>query len=218
MIKLQDAEDRAAAAGEYVLGTLSPDDQEAVRQALAHDPALQADVHAWQDRLLSLTTHAAPMAPRPQLWQRIDASLNAMASAATARLRPSPTVERTPWWQRLGWWQGLSGLALAACLVMAVLLVERGVGIAPAGAHYVAVLQSPKDQSAGWLVEVQSGGTLRLKPVADTGVVPAGRSLQFWTKPKGAPGPSFTWGAPSRCDEWGALRRSPAWGPRSSTT
>ena len=35
----------------------------------------------------------------------------------------------TPWWQRLGLWQGLSALALAACLVMSVMLIDRG-GIA----------------------------------------------------------------------------------------
>lgn len=191
MINLLDPEDRAGVAGEYVLGTLSPDDQTAVQQALPRDRDLQADVYGWQDRLLGLSAHAAAMVPRAQLWQRIDVGLNALAAAAaTAGLRQPVLDARLPWWQRLGWWQGVSGLALAACLALSVMLVERGDGTAPVGGHYVAVLQSPQDQSAGWVVEVQAGKSLRLRPVSDTGVVPPGRSLQFWTKMKGAAGPT----------------------------
>lgn len=189
MIDFKNAEDRMGAAGEYVLGTLDADDQLAVQQALPGDTALQADVYQWQDRLLGLSARAAPQSPRPQLWQRIDVGLNALVSAAAAMRQPSAAALRTPWWQRLGWWQGLSGLALAACLLLSVTLVQRG-AVAPAEARYVAVLQSPQDQSAGWVVEVQAGKSLRLRPVSDTGVVPAGRSLQFWTKMKGAAGPT----------------------------
>ena len=186
MIKLQDPEDRAAAIGEYVLGTLSQDDQVTFKQALAQSAELQAEVYAWQDRLLGLTKRAAPLSPRAQLWQRIDATLGAMAAAALHR-PASPT--HLPWWQRLGWWQGLSGLAVAASLVMAVLLVQR-VGTVPTGDRYLAMLQSPKDQTTGWVVEIRAGGTVLLRPVSDSGVVPAGRSLQFWTKLKGAAGPT----------------------------
>lgn len=189
MINLQDRESRVATTGEYVLGTLSDDDQRAFREALAQDPALQAEVYGWQDQLLSLSAQATPVAPRAQLWQRIDTTLSAMAAALP---RPARVESNTPWWQRLGLWQGVSGLALAVCLVMAVLLVDRG-GVVPGqavGARYLAVLQSPKDQSTGWVVEVQAGGTVRLLPMGNTGEVPAGRALQFWTKPQGAAGPT----------------------------
>lgn len=183
MIKLQDPEERDAIAGEYVLGTLAQDEHAEVDQALAQNPALQADVYAWQDRLLNLSKRAAPLSPRAQLWQRIDATLGAM-SAATLPRRPS--LARPPWWQRLGWWQGLSGLAVAASLVMAVLLVQQQ----GTGDRYLAMLQSPTDQTTAWVVEIRAGGTLLLRPVSDMGVVPAGRSLQFWTKMQGAAGPT----------------------------
>lgn len=186
MINLQDPEERAAATGEHVLGTLSPDDQATFNAALAQSPDLQAEVYAWQDRLLGLSQRAAPVSPSAQLWRRIDATLGAMA-AATLHRPDGPA--RMPWWQSLGLWQGLSGLAVAASLVMAVLLVQRG-GIAPAGDRYLAMLQSPKDQTTGWVVEIRAGGTVLLRPVIDTGVVPAGRSLQFWTKMPGAAGPT----------------------------
>jgi len=44
VINLQDPEERAAATGEYVLGTLGQDDQAQFSQALAQNPALQAEV------------------------------------------------------------------------------------------------------------------------------------------------------------------------------
>lgn len=188
MINLQDPESRAAATGEYVLGTLSLDDYSTFRQALAQSSELQAEVYAWQDRLLGLSALAAPLTPSPQLWQRIDTSLNAIGSAEP-RLPRSTSAVGMPWWQKLGWWQGLSGLALAACLVLTVLLVQRGAE-APMGARYLAVLQSPQDGAAGWLVEVQAGGKLRLQPMSDTAAPPPGRSLQFWTKPQGAASPT----------------------------
>ncbi|MEF7612572.1 anti-sigma factor [Aquincola sp. MAHUQ-54] len=187
MIDLQDPEGRTAAAGEYVLGTLEPQDVAAFEAALAHDRPLLAEVYAWQDRLLSLSAQARPVLPGRQLWPRIEASLPAPAPARTT---PTAAPARgVPWWQRLRLWQGVSLAAVAASLWMAVLLVERAPD-ADAGQRYVALLQSPGDQSTGWVVEVVEGRTVRLVPAADTGPVPAGRSLQFWTKPEGAAGPT----------------------------
>lgn len=187
MIDLRDKDERAAAAGEHVLGTLSAEDHSAFAAALAHDAALRAEVYAWQDRLLAMSAEAAPATPRPQLWRRIDVALDAQA-AADLRKKPTPVDTRSPWWQALRLWQGVSALAVAASLMLAVLLVVSAPE--PAGTRYLAVLQSPENQSTGWVVEMQAGRTLRLVPVADTGPVPAGRALQFWTKPEGAAGPT----------------------------
>ena len=187
MIALSNDEERSAAAGEYVLGTLSSDDAEAFTDALRGDRALQAQVYAWQDRLLALSAQAAPAVPAPQLWQRIDATVGAMAASAPAA--PSLARPRPPWWQRVHLWQGLSAVAVAASLLLAVALLQRAA--APTeGQRYLAVLQSPDTRAAGWIVEVQSRGLLRLVPVGDTGAVPPGRALQFWTKPEGASGPT----------------------------
>jgi len=187
VIDLRDPDERSAAAGEYVLGTLSAEDQAAFAAALAGDAALQAEVYAWQDRLLSLSAEAAPVTPRPQLWRRIDVALDAQA-AAVVRGKPALAEVRTPWWQGLRLWQGLSAVGVAASLLLAVLLVVRAPE--PAGTRYLAVLQNPQNQSTGWVVEMQAGRTLRLVPVADTGPVPVGRAWQFWTKPEGAASPT----------------------------
>lgn len=183
VMDLRDPAERDAAAGEYVLGTLAADDHAAVAAALPQDAALRAAVYAWQDRLLPLTLQAAAVQPAPGLWARLSLALDA-ATPAPRR----PAAGRAPWWQGLRFWQGLSGLALAASLVLALRLLAP---LPAEGQRYVAVLESPDERrAAGWVVELQAGGTLRLLPVGDTPPVPPGRALQFWTKAQGAAGPT----------------------------
>lgn len=202
--------DRDAAAADYVLGLLDEAGLQAVALAAARDPALAAAIAAWQDRLLPLTAQVPGRAPSPGLWARIDASVHILAeeeklravlatAAAAAAARPATraSAPRPPWWQRLGLWQGLSGLALAAAVLMGTLLLQPGLldggsGREAAGQRYLAVLNPPGGGAAGWVVEVQAGGQLRLLPVSGEAAapVPDGRSLQFWTKPEGAAGPT----------------------------
>lgn len=191
-MKLDTAEDRSVAAGEFVLGTLDDTGRQAFEAAMAQDAGLRAEVAMWQDRLLSLTRHAPPVEPSPSLWSRIDARLAwADTRSRTGKL---PTPARAPWWQRLGLWQGVSGVAVAACVALGSALVLRGAPDAVQDQRYVAVLQGPQGGGNGWVVEVRvdaaGQGRLRLVPVAPSGPVPAGRALQFWTKAPGAAGPS----------------------------
>lgn len=183
MIDLRDPAERDAVAGEFVLGTLSAEDRAAVEAALPGNAALRAAVYAWQDRLLALTAHAPAVPPSPALWPRLEAAL------AWRDLPARAAPARAPWWRGLRFWQGLGALSVAASLVLALRLVAPLPTVdAP---RYVAVLESPDDRrAAGWVVEVQAGGALRLVPVGDAPVVPAGRALQFWTKPQGAAGPT----------------------------
>lgn len=179
MIELQTPEDKAAAAGEFVLGSLNEEDRALVERALPNDAYLRTEVFAWQDRLLPLTTRAPAAVPTPGLWQRIERALDARRSS-----QPKAVVPRG-----LRLWQGLSALALAASLFMAVLLLQtRDPQTAPE--RYVAVLQSPDQKSAGWIVEIDAARGARLVPLAPMDPVPAGRSLQFWTKLDGAAGPT----------------------------
>lgn len=187
------------AAGEYVLGTLDPVDEASFRRALAADGPLRAEVYAWQDRLLAMTRLAAAADPSPALWRRIDAAITDVDATRAAAPAPSPAVRApvrarsgagttVPWWERLGLWQAISTVAVAACLVMAVLLVDRGPTL-PRGTQYIALLQAPDSRATGWIVQLQ-GGTLRLSAVGEVGTIPAGRAWQFWTKPEGAAAPT----------------------------
>ena len=185
MIDLADPQERSAAAGEYVLGTLAGDDIAAFASAMAADATLRGEVAMWQDRLLGLSARVPAATPRAQLWQRIDVAVHALSAIPPPSKREVPAPPR-PWWQALRLWQGLSAAALAASLMLAVLLVQRD---APA-ARFVAVLQSPDNRTTGWVVEWQAGRGLRLVPAGAAELVPAGRALQFWTKAEGAAGPT----------------------------
>ena len=157
------SDDRSVAAGEYVLGTLQAQDRAAFDRVLAGDPALQAEVYAWQDRLVGLTHRVDAVEPDPWWWSQIEARL--LPASATAPLPAAATVRSAPsandpQWRRLRLWQTVSGLAIAASLLLATLLVAQTPGkIEPA--RYLAVLQAP-DKSAGWVVEASVGGRLRL--------------------------------------------------------
>ena len=187
MIALDTPEDRAGAAAEYVLGTLSAAEQAAFAAAAASDRALRAEVHFWQDRLLPLTATVASVVPSSALWSRIDA----VVGAAVATLAPAArSPAREGWWQRVRTWQAVSALAVAASLLLALLLVVRVTTPEPALARYVAVLQSPDAQTTGYIVEVIADRSVRLVPVARDVSVPAGRALQFWTKPQNAAAPT----------------------------
>ena len=191
MIALETPPDREAAAGEYVLGSLSEPDRIAFEHALANDRALQAEVYAWQDRLLGLSSRAVPAEPSPGVWMRLDAAVS--ASTPRAGSSPKAAARRPRWWQQLAPWQGLSGLAVAAALVMAVMLAGGDARIGLPEPRYLALLQSPVDQSTGWVVEMAGSRSVRLVPVAERAsvvTVPEGKSLQFWTKPQGAAGPT----------------------------
>ena len=89
-------------ASEYVLGTLELTERNEVEQRLPHDAALRDAVAAWEQRLLPLTTLAAPETPSAQLWPRISASLftpNTVRQAGGWQA----------WWNSLAFWRVLAG-------------------------------------------------------------------------------------------------------------
>ncbi len=190
-MKLDDPQDRGAAAAEYVMGTLDPDECADFEALLSHDRALQAEVYAWQDKLLSLALRVAPAEPPATHWAGIEARLALPTATATVTaLDRDGAAANDPLARRLRRWQAISGFALAACLVLGTMLLVRG--LAPAGGapeRYLTLLQAP-DKSTGWVVEVTAGQRLRLVPMGPAGVVPPGKALQFWTKLDGAAGPT----------------------------
>lgn len=191
-----DDEDRSAAAGEYVLGLLDAPARSELEQHLPTDAKLRAAVYGWQDRLLPLASRTAPAEPPALLWQKIEASLaNERVPAAAESPGPKPKTAAdaaasavADALRRLRRWQFAGGLAMAASLVLATMLVLRQP--APDAPRYLTLLQAPDTQRTGWIVESTSGQRIRLVPVGALEAVPAGRTLQFWTKPQGAVDPT----------------------------
>lgn len=170
-------------AGDYVLGVLPAAARRELGARLEREPLLRAEVAAWERRLLPLTALAAPAEPSPGLWPRIAASVQARAVAESGT--GALAVGWRRWWDDLRLWRGLSGGALAASLVLAVLLALRPT-VPEAG--YMVVLVAPQDRGAGWVVQTSLNRQLTLTPLQGT-AVPERKALQFWTKAPGWSGP-----------------------------
>lgn len=188
-MNLDDPHDRTAAAGEWVLGILAQEDRDSFEPAMQADATLRAEVYAWQDRLFNLSRTVRPVEPSAHLWGRIEGGLDTVPrSGPTMSLRSDVSAANTAPRRQLRVWQSISGLAIAASVILATVLLLRS-PLQPVPDRYVAVLQSP-DRVNGWVVEVVAGERVRLVPVADTAPPPPGKALQFWTKPDGAAGPT----------------------------
>ncbi len=161
-------EERDALAAEYVLGTLEAREADALRDALATDPALAQAVAAWERRLAPLAALAQPEAPPPDLWSRIERSLY-----------PAPARRRWRFpWPVLG----LGASAVAAGLAAFILLRPP-----PPPPAMMTVLLTSREQPA-WLVEAR-GDTLHLAALNRQQVEP-GRVAQLWALPQGATAPT----------------------------
>ena len=176
------------AAG-YVLGTLSAIKRREVEQRLPLDAELRTAVQNWQERLLPLASLADPVEPAPQLWQRIENSLqkSAVASASSATRKPALPAKQD-WWDSVKLWRGLAGTGFAAASVLAAVLVTR-MDATPAP-QYMVVLVAPQDKAPGWVIQANAATPkqLSLIPLGET-QVPAEKSLQFWTKGDNWAGP-----------------------------
>ncbi|MBR0648797.1 RNA polymerase subunit sigma-70 [Roseomonas terrae] len=166
-----DPADRDALAAEYVLGTLDAAAAREVTQAMDADADLRGLVAAWEARLAPLSALAAPEAPPPGLWDRIEAALDGTRPVAAAPAR------RSAFWRN--WALGASAVAagLAAFLLLRPVPEPR----------LMTVLLTQGDQPA-WLVEAE-GGALRLASL-NPQPVPDDRVMQLWALPQGATAPT----------------------------
>lgn len=191
-------------AGEYVLGTLPLAARQVVERRLAGEPLLRAEVAAWEQRLLPLTALVEPAEPSPGLWPKISDSLsnsvsNSVAGSGAANrgadrsasLAGHRAGHLTPaavtaaggwrrWWDDLRLWRALSGGAVFATAVLAVLLTRQPAteALQPA---YMVVLVAPQERTAGYVVQASLNRKLTLTPLQGV-AVPGNKSLQFWTK------------------------------------
>lgn len=173
-----DPEERRALIGEYLLGLLDERDATEVRQLLEEDENAARMALDWERHFLELSDQVPAQPPSPALWPRIRQSLG------LDEPRPGPLAN---WWNSLLTWR-LTSAALAMALLVAVLMpLLRAPDII--GERYTVVLQQPGEAAKpGWVIQVNSDGTLTLDPlVADQ--VPDGHALQFWTLIDPADGP-----------------------------
>jgi anti-sigma-K factor RskA len=168
-------------AAEYAAGTLRGPARRRLEALLPAHPMLLHAVHAWQERLMPLTSVLDAQAPPARVWQRIEAHI---ASSRTA----TDAAEAPGWWQRLGLWRGMAGIASVAAVAFAGLLANP-----PAQAPVVVVLSSTEktpdgSTPASFVASFSADGrAVATRPLVQVSLA-AGRALELWAVPtEGAP-------------------------------
>ena len=161
------APDHDLLAAEYVLGTLEGDEAAQAASLLETDATFAAAVRDWEERLSPLVAGVPPVAPPPELWDRI--------AATTA---PS-TVVPIGFRRRLRIWQASTAAALALAASLAAFVVLRS----PPPAR-VAVLAPATGAVPVLLATAEPGGMLRIQPEGAI-VVPGDHDLELWALPAG---------------------------------
>jgi len=93
-------------AAEYALGVLAEADRAAAEARIARDHGFARLVSHWEERLSPWAAEISEVAPGPQVWDRIAATL-------------PPQTRSSGLWQNLGFWRGFgiaAGAFAAACL------------------------------------------------------------------------------------------------------
>ena len=169
-------EDPDGAAGEYVLGTLPPEERAAFARALEGDAALRTLVEGWEVRLTPLAVATPPVAPGPAAWAGIAARIGAAPEGAGGA--QVIRLERAARRWRLA---ALGAGALAAGLA---LWIAAGPRVAVEGAQYLAVVDRGGALPA-LVVRVDLGaGLVQVRSLAAE--TPPDRSLELWYVGAGA--------------------------------
>jgi len=171
-------------AAEYVLGTLRGPARRRFEALLPAHPSLRAAVSRWQHWLEPMAASVSPVEPATATWQHIEARLFPPPGSAPAAAEVRGAS--APWWQRLGAWRLLTGVAGAAALSLAVMLVLPRPVLPP-----IVVVLAPSDaaaalpalQQARFVASIGGDGrSLVLRPLQ---AVPldAQRALELWAVP-----------------------------------
>jgi anti-sigma-K factor RskA len=165
---LNDPDEREMAAGEYVLGTLDRDQRAEFEALLAVSPGLQHSVDAWREHLQLLNQQLDPVKPPSQLWPSIATRLGL----------------KTGLLHRLGFWRAFSGVATAAALALAVLILAPKESAMMPG-EYVFVINQPSGQTA-WILNATLDGKMMVQAVSPD-PMPAGKGGELWMMENGTP-------------------------------
>jgi len=115
-------ERKNALASEYVLGTLHGRARIRFQALLMQHRSLRHVLWQWESRLNLLGGSLPAIAPRPELWQKIQQQLGFTDAGLPANVMRIPQASVKPASHKT--WQWLTGAATAAALVLAIFLVQ----------------------------------------------------------------------------------------------
>ncbi|MCZ8043300.1 MAG: anti-sigma factor [Beijerinckiaceae bacterium] len=174
------AQERDALAGEYVLGLVEGADRERLEQRIAREPALAASVESWRGHLAAIDATARPIPPSPGLWARIEAEIAAILPAAERGRAKAVKAggKLADWWNSLFVWRG-AALAGALAAILLAIGLNGALDRAKRQPLMVAVLLTDANVAAA-VVNTYRDGRVEMVPLQNI-AVPAGMALEIWT-------------------------------------
>ena len=172
-----DRDEIDALAGEYVLGTLDPDERQAAEARLQSDSFFRAAVARWERRLQGLSDGLEVIEPRAGLFDRIVDRIEAVAPPLAGNVYALRRSVRR-------WRTTTAIMAAAAAVLFGVVVLDRGV-IRPQS-EFVAVLTAEGAKPAFLATVDLVNGTLSIRRVG--AAAPADKSYELWAvEPNAAP-------------------------------
>ncbi|PSJ21966.1 hypothetical protein CVH10_09930 [Halomonas sp. ND22Bw] len=176
---MTDRDDIDMLAAEFVLGTLDADERAMVARRRQAEPELDARILEWEARLAPLGDEIAAVSPGPDLLARIERRIEALEATPGTGEHEGKVSQLDALRRRLRFWRWSTGLASAAALVLAAVLivpVDRG----PSDSPFVAVFQQDDQQPAFMLSVDLDSRRLNVRPV--TAEPLPDRAYQLWIK------------------------------------
>ncbi|WDD93042.1 anti-sigma factor [Burkholderia sp. FERM BP-3421] len=175
--------ERELRCAEYALGVLDAGERRALEHALPDDPALQATLAHWNERLAPLAEAVAPIEPPARVWTRIRHDLG---------FAPAPgSAPRSGWLDNLRLWRWLAiGASVAALALLAVNLVWLHEAAPPAAGgvanRYLVATIARQDGIAHWTATVDlQRASLVVVPAVPPRIA-AKRVTELWLIPPNA--------------------------------
>ena len=159
---------------EFVLGTLPADQRHALHAQREQDPALDARILQWEERLVGMIDDVEPVQPGPELFAQIERALNQQEAQPT---QSSHTASVVTLRRQVNLWRWSTAMASAAALVLMAVLTFQTTSTPES---VVAVFQHDDQQPAFMLTVDLQNRQLNIRPV--TAEAQPGKSYQLWIK------------------------------------
>lgn len=172
---MSERDDLDMLVAEFVLGTLPKEERDVLQARRAREPELEALIQQWEARLAGMLDMIAPIEPGPELFARIQRTIDQQQAATeSSGAAPDNVVSLR---KQLARWRWSTAIASAAALVLVAVLATQPEPV-PQAQSFVAVFQHNDEQPAFLLTVDLESRQLNIQPV--TAEPEQDKSYQLW--------------------------------------
>lgn len=177
---MSERDDLDMLVAEFVLGTLPKEERESLQARRAREPEIEALIQQWETRLAGMLDGFEPVEPGPELFARIQRTIEQQQSAPEAT---NPTPDNVVSLRKqVARWRWSTAVASAAALVLVAVLATQPEP-EPQTQSFVAVFQHNDEQPAFLLTVDLDSRQLNIQPV--TAEPKQDKSYQLWIVAEG---------------------------------